>query len=88
MISPELTALFKHRARVHVESADMLFILKEDQRVEYRAKVLELAQAASFTVLENAPYNHHMLFEVQNEAANSLPPMEDSDSSDIDLSNF
>ena len=88
VIDPELTKLFKDKARVHCESADYLFIMKPDQRVEFRAQVYEKATKAHWTTLENAPYSHHMLFEVQNPEANDLPPMEDSDSSDIDLANF
>ena len=42
-IDTELTKMFKDKARVHCESADFFFILKEDQRVEYRAKVMEKA---------------------------------------------
>ena len=88
-IDLELTKMFKDKARVHCESADFLFILKEDQRVEYRAKVMEKAQNAAWTVQEEPPYKHHMLFEVQNPEANNLPPMDDGDdSSDIDLANF
>ena len=63
--------------------------MKPEQRVEYRSKVLEKATEANWTVQENAPYKHHLLFEVQNPEANNLPPAEEnSDSSDIDLSNF
>ena len=40
-IGAELTKMFKDKARVHCESADFLFVMKPDQRVEFRAKVLE-----------------------------------------------
>ena len=81
--------MFKDKAIVHCESADFLFIMKEDQRVEFRSKIYAKAAEATWTVLENPPYKHHMLFEVQNPEANDLPPLDDgSDSSDIDLANF
>lgn len=40
-ISPELTTLFKDKATVHCESADFLFVMKPEQRVEFRQKVIE-----------------------------------------------
>ena len=88
-IGAELTKMFRDKAKVHCESADFLFIMKPDQRVEFRTKVMEKAQEATWTVQEEPPFGHHMLFEVQNPEANNLAPMDDGDdSSDIDLSNF
>ena len=51
-ISKDFTALFKHEAKVHVESADYIIVLKEDQRVEYRAKVIEKLAEADWTFEE------------------------------------
>lgn len=87
-IGTELTKMFKDKAKVHCESADYLFIMKPEQRVEFRAKVFEKAQEATWTVQEQPPYTHHMLFEVNNPEANNLPADDGDDSSDIDLSNF
>ena len=84
-ISPELTKMFKDKARVHCESADYLIVMKPEQKEEFRAKVLEKADEASWALQDQPPYQHHMLFEVNNPEANNLPPMEDSDSSDFDL---
>ena len=64
MISPELTKMFKDKARVHCESADFLIVMKPEQRVEFRTKVLEKASEASWDLQEDAPFKHHMLFEV------------------------
>jgi len=80
-ISPEVTRLFKDKAKVHCESGDFLIMMRPEQRVEFRAKVLEKAGEANWTKQESSPYTHHMLFEVQNEEANNLPPVVDSDSS-------
>ena len=87
-IDSEFTKLFKDKAHVHCESADFLFIMKPEQRIEFRTQIYEKATNAQWTTKEDAPYTHHMLFEVQNPEANNLPPLEDSDSSDIDLANF
>lgn len=84
-ISPELTMLFKDKARVHCESADYLIVMKPEQRVEFRTKVYEKAAAAEWTVIENPPYTHHMLFEVQNPASNALQAAGGDDSSDFEL---
>ena len=37
-ISPDLTKMFKDKARVHCESADYLIVMKPEQREEFRAK--------------------------------------------------
>ena len=88
-IGAEFTKMFRDKAKVHCESADYLFIMKPEQRVEFRTKVYEKAQEATWTVQEEPPFKHHMLFEVQNPEANNLPQADDGDeSSDIDLSNF
>ena len=64
-------------------------MLKPEERVSFRTKVYEMAQNAQWSVQEQPPYSHHMLFEVQNPEANNLPPADDGDdSSDIDLANF
>ena len=63
-ISPDLTKMFKDKARVHCESADYLIVMKPEQREEFRTKVLEKATEASWDLQSDAPYQHHMLFEV------------------------
>lgn len=83
-ISPELTKCFKDKATVHCESADYVFVMKPEQRVEFRAKVLELGTAAGWTVAEEPAYTHHMLFEVQNPEANT----QDADGDGSDSSGF
>ena len=83
-ISPELTTIFKDKAKVHCETADFVIVMKPEQRVQYRTSVLEKATEANWTVQEEAPYSHHLLFEVQNPEANNLPAEEeDSDGSDL-----
>lgn len=84
-ISPELTMLFKDKARVHCEAADYLIVMKPEQRIEFRTKVYEKAASAEWTVVENPPFSHHMLFEVQNPTANALQAATGDDSSDFEL---
>ena len=80
-ISPELSRLFKDKAKVHCETADFLVMMTPEQRAEFRVKVMEKTVEANWQPSESSPYTHHMLFEVQNEEANNLPPIVDSDSS-------
>jgi len=41
--------------------------MNPEQRVAYRAKVMEVAKEAGWTLPDDdAPYSHHMLFEVSN----------------------
>jgi len=85
-ISPELTRLFKDKAKVHCESGDYLFVMNADQRLEFRAKVAEKAVGAAWEPQsENLPFDHHMLFEVNNEEANNLPPIKDDSDSSFEL---
>ena len=83
--------MFKHEARIHCESADFIVIMNPEQRIAYRAKVMELAKEAEWKISDDeAPYSHHMLFEVQNpkqlDEDQSTTAQEDSD--DFDLSKF
>lgn len=90
-ISPEVTELFKHQAMVHCESADFIIIMKPEQRVEYRAKIMEVAKEAGWKLADDeAPYSHHMLFEVQNPQAleEKATTATGDDSDDFDLSNL
>ena len=89
-ISPELTELFRHEAKVHCESADYIIIMKEEQRVEYRTKVMEVAKEANWKLADDAPYTHHMLFEVNNPMAleEKATTATGDDSDDFDLSNL
>ena len=48
-ISPELTSLFRDKARVHCETADFLIIMTPEQRLEFRTKVYEKANVAGWT---------------------------------------
>ena len=89
--SPELTELFRHEAKVHCESADYIIIMKEEQRVEYRTKVMEVAKEANWKLAdEEAPYTHHMLFEVNNPMSleEKATTATGDDSDDFDLSNL
>ena len=70
-ISKELTSVFKDQAKVHVETADYVIILKEEQRVAFRGEVLKKTNEADWqlTPQDESPYKHHMLFTVQNQDA-------------------
>lgn len=70
-ICPEVTKMFKDKARVHCESADYLIVMKPEQRVEFRAEVYKKVAEAGWTTVEEGPYKHHMLFEVPNPEANN-----------------
>lgn len=83
-ISSETTKLFKDKATVHCESADYVFVMKPEQRVEFRNKVFALSSAAGWTVAPEPAYTHHMLFEVQNPEAN----VQDADGDGSDSSGF
>ena len=75
---------------VHCESADFIIIMRPEQRVEYRAKVMEVAKEAGWNLAEEAPYSHHMLFEVHNPQAleEKATTATGDDSDDFDLSNL
>jgi len=68
-ISKEFTTLFKDSARVHCESADYLLVLKPEQRVEFRQKVLEKVKESDWKVIHPPPSKHHFLLEVSNDKA-------------------
>ena len=89
-ISPELTELFRHEAKVHCESADYIIIMKPEQRVEYRTKVMEVAKEANWKLADDAPYTHHMLFEVNNPMSleEKATTATGDDSDEFDLSNL
>jgi len=40
IVDKAMTKLFKHRASVHVESADFLVSLKAEKKAEYRGKLV------------------------------------------------
>jgi len=65
-ISEELGALFKDRATVHVESADYLCVMKPEQKIEFRTKLIDKSAEANWKLVTPAPYKHHMMFEVSN----------------------
>lgn len=69
MISPEFSSLFKQGSKIHVETADYMVLLKPEQRVEFRKKMVEKAIAAKWTVAEEHPFSHHMLMEVHKEGS-------------------
>lgn len=66
MISKDFSRLFKDHAKVHCETADFMVILKQEQREEFRNKLIEKIRDARWTVTpkETTPFTHHMLFEV------------------------
>jgi hypothetical protein len=75
MKSKEFSSLFKHMAPVHVESADFVIALKKENRVEYRKKLIETAHSNDWKLVSPGPFNHHMLFEVDNPAALEKKPV-------------
>jgi hypothetical protein len=68
-MSKEMSVLFKEGAKVHVESADYMVLLKPEQRVEFRKKMAEKAVNAMWKVAEEHPFKHHLLMEVHKEPA-------------------
>ena len=66
-IDPELMTLFKDGAKIHIESADNVVIMKKEQRAEFRAKIAEKCEKANMKLVGTTPYNHHMFYEVKKE---------------------
>lgn len=66
-IDESINVLFKKGAKVHVETADYLVQLNKTQRPEYRVKVAERAAKAGWKECKDAPYSHHLLFEVDKD---------------------
>lgn len=60
----DATTLFKHRAPIHIETADALVMLKPDQRVAFRGAVADKCEKAGWKRITPAPFKNHMLFEV------------------------
>lgn len=89
-ISKDMTKLFKDQAKVHVETADYMIILKEEQRVAFRGKVLEKTAEAEWvmTPQNESPFAHHMLFTVHNPEAGQNAEDDASSEGSIDLNNF
>jgi hypothetical protein len=44
-----------------------MVLLKPEQRVEFRKKIIEKAIAASWTVDQEPPFAHHMLMNVHKD---------------------
>lgn len=66
-ITKDLSVLFKDKARVHCETADYMVILKQDQREEFRKKIIEKVRDARWTVSQEKPcFSHHMLLQVHH----------------------
>jgi len=63
-IDPELMVLFKDKAKLHVETADYIVIMKKEQRQEFRSKIQEKCEKANLKLIKEPPYKHHMMFEV------------------------
>lgn len=66
-IEEKVNYLFKKGAKVHVETADYLVQLSKTQRPEYRVKLQDKAAKAGWREVKDAPYSHHMLFEVDKD---------------------
>lgn len=66
-IDTDLTGIFKDGAKIHIESADNIVIMKKDQRAEFRAKISEKCEKANMKLVGTTPYNHHMFYEVKKE---------------------
>jgi len=49
-ITRDLSVIFKDQAFVHCETADYMVLLKEDQRKEFRNKIIEKIRDARWTV--------------------------------------
>jgi len=58
--------LFKDKAIVHAETGDFLVNLKGENKVKFREMLVGKAKTAGWKNIEDAPFNHHMLFEVNN----------------------
>lgn len=82
--------MFKNDATVHVETADFIIMLNEEQRIAYRGKVMDKLAESDWvlTPLNESPYTHHMVCTVENpNAPENNGDLGDSDD-DFDLDNF
>ena len=66
-INPELMTIFKDNAKIHIESADYIVIMRKLQREEFRAKIAEKCEKANMKLVGTTPYNHHMFYEVKKD---------------------
>ena len=66
-IDGKLPKLFKNGAKVHIESADNLVIMKKDQKKEYRDKIGEKCKEAGFKLASECPSSHHVLYQVDKD---------------------
>ena len=66
-INPEFMTLFKDGAKMHIESADNIVIMKKEQRVEFRTQIAAKCEKANMKLVGTTPYNHHMFYEVKKD---------------------
>jgi len=78
-----MNVIFKNGAKIHIETADFLCILKADQKTAYRRKILEKVDAAKWIVQKGPPYKHHLLCEVIKDDQSTA--VEEDDEEDFDL---
>lgn len=84
-----MTACFKDRARVHVETADFLVSLKDDKKAEYRGAAVKKAVENGWKQITPAPFTNHLLFEVQNPVSEEEIKLNLEEEEDfMDLSNL
>jgi hypothetical protein len=61
-----MSIIFKDNAKVHIETADYMIVMRKEQREEFRVKLLEKIKEAKWTITKDTPYTHHMLAEVHH----------------------
>ena len=62
-----MNPIFKKGARVHIETADYLAIMKPDHKTEYRKLVKKKCLDAKWKIVKDPPYSHHLMYEVIKE---------------------
>ena len=84
MIDEPINTIFKNGAKIHVETADFLCILKPENKTQYREKINEKCVAAKWKICKDPPYKHHVLYEVVKEETATPKVEEVEDDFDLD----
>ena len=84
-IDEKMSSIFKKGAAVHVETADMLCFLKKDERAKFREKIQDLCNKAKWKGLPNAPFGHHMFFEVDKDESEIKSTAANTEDEDLNL---
>jgi len=83
-IEEPMNAIFKNGAKIHIETADFLCILKAEHKTAYRKKIVEKIETAKWKCIKDPPYKHHILYEVVKEESQTKKVEVVEDDFDLD----